>query len=58
MTDIVDYKSQSGCVFTLNGGAVGWKSFKQNTIVDSKVEAEYIAASEALKEIVWIKKFL
>jgi hypothetical protein len=28
MTDIDDYKSQSGYVFTLNGGAVVWKSFK------------------------------
>ena len=28
MTDIHDYKSQSGYVFTLNGGAVVWKSFK------------------------------
>src|SRR3989337_211144 len=58
MIDIDDFKSQSGYIFTLNGGAIVWKSFKQNTIADSTTEAEYIAASEASKEAVWIKKFL
>ena len=58
MTDIDDYKSQSGYVFTLNGGAVVWRSFKQNTLADSTTEVEYIVASEASKEAVWIKKFL
>ena len=45
MTDIDDYKSQSGYVFTLNGGAGVWKSFKQNIVADSMTEAEYIAAA-------------
>ncbi|XP_040254033.1 secreted RxLR effector protein 161-like [Aegilops tauschii subsp. strangulata] len=58
MIDIDDYKSQSGYVFTLNGGAVVSKSFKQNTIADSTTEAEYIVALEASMEAVWIKKFL
>ena len=30
----------------------------KNTIFDSTTEAEYIAASEAAKEVVWIKKFI
>ena len=51
-----DSKSQSGYVFTLNGGAVGRKSSKQETTVDSTIESEYIAASEVAKEAVWIKK--
>ena len=57
-TDKDDYKSQSGFVFTLNGGAVSWKSSKQETVADSTTEAEYITASEAAKEGVWIKKFI
>jgi hypothetical protein len=57
-TDQDDSKSQSGYVFTINGGAVSWKSSKQETVADSTTEAEYIAASEASKEGVWIRKFL
>ena len=58
MTDHDDFKSQSGFVFTLNGGAVSWKSFKQNTVADSTTEAEYIAALEAAKEGIWITNFI
>ena len=47
-----DSKSQPGYVFTLNGGAVSWKSSKQETTADSTTESEYIAASEAAKEVV------
>ena len=57
-TDVDDFRSQSGYVFCLNGGAVIWKSSKQSTVADSTTEAEYIAASEAAKEAVWIKNFI
>ena len=57
-TDQDDSKSVSGYVFTLNGGAVSWKSSKQQTVADSVTEAEYIAASEAAKEAIWMKKFI
>jgi hypothetical protein len=53
-TDVHDSKSQSSFVFCLNGGAVRWKSSNQDTVADSMMEAEYIAASEATKEVVWI----
>ena len=29
------FRSQSGHVFCLNGGAVSWKSSKQSTVADS-----------------------
>ena len=50
-------KSTSGSIFTLGGGAVVWRSIKQSSIADSTMEAEYIAACEATKESVWLKKF-
>jgi hypothetical protein len=50
--DADDSKSQSGFVFYLNGGAVSWKSSKQDTVVDWTTEVEYIAASEAVKKAV------
>jgi hypothetical protein len=57
-SDIESRKSTSGYVFTLGGGAISWRSVKQSSIADSTMEAEYIAASEAAKEAVWLRNFL
>ncbi|GJT99494.1 retrotransposon protein, putative, ty1-copia subclass [Tanacetum coccineum] len=57
-TDKDDSRSQSGWVFLLNGGAVTWKSSKQDTVADSTCESEYIAACEASKEAIWMKNFI
>ena len=32
-----------GCVFTLGGRAISWRSVKQSCIADSTIEAEYVA---------------
>ncbi|GJV15254.1 putative retrotransposon protein [Tanacetum coccineum] len=53
-----DLKSQTGYVFILNGGAVDWKSAKQSIFATSSAEAEYIAAYDASKEAVWVRKFI
>ncbi|XP_065627468.1 GTP-binding protein ypt3 [Quercus suber] len=45
-------KSTSGCVFTLRGGAISWRSVKQSCIASTTMEAEYVAACEAAKEAV------
>jgi hypothetical protein len=58
VTDLDDSKSQSGYMFTLNGGAFSWKSSKQGTIMESTTEEEYILTLEAPKVSVWIKKFM
>ncbi|KAK6149390.1 hypothetical protein DH2020_016915 [Rehmannia glutinosa] len=55
--DIDSRKSTSGYVYTLYGGAICWRSVKQTCVADSTTEAEYVAASEAAKEVVWLKKF-
>src|SRR6266496_3274702 len=57
-TDLDDSKSQIGYVFLLNGGAVSWCSSKQSVVAGSTCEAEYIAASEAANEGVWMKEFI
>ena len=49
-TDPDDYKSQTGYIFILNGGAASWCSSKQSIVAGSMSEAEYIAASEATNE--------
>ena len=49
-------KSTSGYVFTFEGGAISWRRVKQSR--DSTMEPGYIAASEAAKEVVWLKIFL
>ena len=50
-----DYKSTSGYVFLVAGGAVTWSSKKQTTIALSSTEAEYVALSEAGREACWLK---
>ena len=45
-------------MFTLNGGAVSWCGSKQSVVAGSTCEAEYIAASEAANEGVWMKEFI
>ena len=52
MTDPDDRRSTSGHVFLCNHGAISWKSFKHPIFIDSTMEAEYIAASDAAKEAI------
>nr|GEX14724.1 retrovirus-related Pol polyprotein from transposon TNT 1-94 [Tanacetum cinerariifolium] len=58
LTDVDDLKSRTGYVFILNGGVVDWKSAKKSIFATSSAEAEYIAAFDAFKEAVWVRKFI
>ena len=51
-SDLDFRKSTSGCVFTLGGGAISWRSIKQSYIADSTMEAEYVAAYEVAKKAI------
>ena len=53
--DLDKRRSTSGYVFTLAGGAISWMSKLQNIFSLSTTEAEYIAASHACKEAIWLK---
>eukprot|EP00253_Pinus_taeda_P026080 PITA_26080 len=50
--------STSGYAMSIGSGAVSWRSRKQSVPADSTTEAEYVAAAEATKEIVWLRKIL
>ncbi|CAL9012844.1 unnamed protein product [Prunus brigantina] len=53
-----DRKSTSGYIFLLAGGAVSWRSKKQNSISTSTMEAEFIGCFEATRQGLWIKIFV
>jgi hypothetical protein len=42
----------------LCGGPVSWGSRKQNTVATSTTEAEYMSASQAAKEAMWLRYLL
>ena len=50
--------STLGYAMSLGSGAVSWRSCKQSVPADSTTEAEYMAAAETTKEIVWFRKIL
>ena len=56
--DVDSSKSTSGYLMTFAGAAMSWQSRLQKCIALSTTEAEYIAAVEAGKELLWMKNFL
>lgn len=52
------YRSTTGWVFLLAGAPVSWSSKRQKTVAMSSCEAEYVAASEATKEAMWLRRLL
>ena len=53
-----DRKSTSGCYFGLGSAVVSWFSRKQQSVALSSAEAEYMAASLASCEAIWLRKML
>ena len=56
--DLDKRKSTTGYVFTIAGGAVSWISKLQTVVALSTTEAEYMAATQACKEAIWIKRLM
>ena len=53
--DLDKRMSTTGYIFTLFGGPVSWKSQLQSIVALSTTKAEYIAATEAMKEALWLQ---
>lgn len=56
--DLDNRRSTSGYVFLLGGGAITWKSQRQRSVALSTTEAEYVSASLAAREAVWLRSLL
>lgn len=54
--DIVHRKSTSGSCFLLGKSIISWSSEMQRCTAQSTAESEYIAASEAARELVWLRR--
>ena len=55
---IDDCKSSSGYLFCLGTKLISWSSKKQKIVALSSAEAEYIAATDAACEAVWLRRIL
>ncbi|MCO5597768.1 hypothetical protein L7F22_051850 [Adiantum nelumboides] len=56
--DLDKRRSTSGCIFTLAGGVISWRSRLQDCITQSTTEAEYVVANEACKEAIWLGRLV
>lgn len=53
-----DMKSTSGYCFNLGSGVFSWCSKKQEIVAQSTAEAEFIAATAAANQALWLRKVL
>jgi hypothetical protein len=56
--DLTDRKSTSGVITKVLGNTITWQSIKQPVVALSSTEAEYIALSDATREIQWYRTWL
>ncbi|KAL4105052.1 hypothetical protein QTP88_020327 [Uroleucon formosanum] len=56
--DLDTRRSTSGSVFTLGSGSIAWSSRRQQCVSLSTTKSEYIALSQAVQELTWLKLFL
>jgi hypothetical protein len=53
-----DRRSTTGWLFMVGGNLVSWGTYVQRVVARSTAEAEYMAASDAAQEVVWLRRLL
>ena len=48
----------TGYTFLIDRGAISWSSRKQEIIMLSTAKSEYVAATHAAKEAIWLRQFI
>ena len=56
--DVDTRRSTTGYVFKISGGSVSWQSRMQTSVALSSMEVEYMAASAAAQEAMWLNRLL
>jgi hypothetical protein len=56
--DVTSRKSTTGIVVKLGTAIIAWKSTRQKIVALSTTEAEYVAACQTVKELIWLKLLL
>lgn len=50
-----DMKNTSGYAFSFGSGVFSWASIKQHSVALSTAEVEYVSASEATTQAIWLR---
>jgi hypothetical protein len=50
-SNLIDRRSTTGYIFIFCRGPISWQSWKQPTVALSTMEAEYVALSDAIREL-------
>lgn len=53
--DVDTRRSTTGYMFKLGTGITSWASELQKSVAQSTAESEYVAASQAIKDLVWLR---
>ncbi|KAH9316784.1 hypothetical protein KI387_044022 [Taxus chinensis] len=56
--DVDNRRSTTGYIYIIGGTTVSWISRLQKLVALSTIEAEYVAATEASKEMIWLQQLL
>ena len=51
-------RSSTGYVFTVGGTTISWISKPQQVVALSTTKADYVAATDASKEMIWLQRFM